>query len=75
MENVSRNEKGGGESMTKTTKEEAVSQINDLQNRLSIYQNQGVSFDDMPLVLESLEDAVTFAKVLFYEYVYEEKKE
>lgn len=61
--------------MTKTTKEEAVSQINDLQNRLSIYQNQGVSFDDMPLVLESLEDAVTFAKVLFYEYVYEEKKE
>lgn len=38
--------------MKKTTQEEAVSQINDLQNRLSLYQNQGVSFDDMPLVLE-----------------------
>jgi hypothetical protein len=61
--------------MTKTTKEEAVSQINDLQNRLSIYQNQGVSFDDMPLVIQSLEDAIMFAKVLFYEYVYEEDEE
>lgn len=61
--------------MSKTTKEEAVSQINDLQNRLSIYQNQGVSFDDIPLVIQSLEDAIMFAKVLFYEYVYDEDKE
>lgn len=58
--------------MKKTTQEEAVSQINDLQNRLSLYQNQGVSFDDMPLVLETLEDAIMFARVLFFEYVYEE---
>lgn len=62
----------GVRTMKKTTQEEAVSQINDLQNCLSLYQNQGVSFDDMPLVLEKLEDAIMFARVLFFEYVYEE---
>lgn len=60
--------------MKKTTQEEAVSQINDLQNRLSLYQNQGVSFDDMPLVFETLEDAIMFAKVLFYEYVLDNRE-
>lgn len=58
--------------MKKTTQEEAVSQINDLQNHLRLYQNQGISFDDIPLVLETLEDAIAFTKVLFFEYVYEE---
>lgn len=57
--------------MAKTTKEEAVTQINDLQNVLWRYQNSGVDFDDIPEVLEALDDAVAFAKVLFFEYVNE----
>jgi len=59
--------------MEKTTKKEAVTRINDLQERMWLYQNQGVSMDDIPLVMQTLEDAITFAKVLFYEYVKEEK--
>lgn len=61
-------------SWMKTTEEEAVSQIIDLQKRLNIYKNQGVSFDDMPLVMEALEDAIVFAKVLFYEYVLDNRE-
>ena len=57
--------------MPKTTKEEAVTQINDLQESLWTYQQAGVDIDDVPEIMETLEDAITFAKVLFYEYLNE----
>lgn len=57
--------------MPKTTKEEAVTQINDLQESLWTYQQAGVAIDDVPEIMETLEDAITFAKVLFYEYLNE----
>lgn len=57
--------------MPKTTKEESVTRINELQESLWTYQQVGVDIDDVPEIMETLEDAITFAKVLFYEYLNE----